>query len=90
MEQLLSTSFDLLSSYDTNQIRKGMRCLEGFFVKMCILTPPPLPARNGARPTPQPANTARPRDVAAREFMRLQNGFEYNGSAVATKPTEPS
>lgn len=79
MEQLLSTSFDLLSSYDTQHIRKGLRCLEGFLAKMCIQAPPPLPSRGAAFPGPQAATVGKPKDAAFREFMRLQNGFEYNG-----------
>lgn len=43
MEHLLSTSFDLLSSYDPVHIRKGLRCLEGFLAKMCLSAPPPRP-----------------------------------------------
>ncbi|KAI5821087.1 cell division protein Cdc14 [Pyronema omphalodes] len=81
MEQLLSTSFDLLSSYDTLHIRKGLRYLEGFLAKMCLQAPP-VPARNGARRDGGLSTTAgihsRPKDAAFREFMRLQNGFEWN------------
>jgi hypothetical protein len=87
MEQLLSTSFDLLSSYDTLHIRKGLRYLEGFLAKMCLQAPP-VPSRNGARresilPTQQGALVSKPKDAAFREFMRLQNGFEWNGLSHA-------
>lgn len=85
MEHLLSTSFDLLSSYDPVHIRKGLRCLEGFLAKMC-LQPPGTPNRDRHRASSPPviANpatpvTTRPKDAAFKEFLRLQNGFEWNG-----------
>jgi hypothetical protein len=85
MEPLLSSSFDLLSSYDTNCIRKGLKHLEGFVAKMCLQTSPSATPRAGARrgdviPTPAAAVASRPRDAAFREFLRLQNGFEWNGT----------
>ena len=85
MEQLLSTSFDLLSSYETVHIRKGLRYLEGFLAKMCLQAPL-LPVRNGARrdsilpDDPNPI-VCKPNDAAFHEFMRLQDGFEWNGSS---------
>ena len=86
MEALLSSSFDLVSSYDTLHIRKGLRYLEGFLAKMCLQTPaPPVPPptpRNGARRdsiAPPPVLVGKPKDAAFREFLRLQNGFEWNG-----------
>jgi len=90
MEQLLSTSFDLLSSYDTLHIRKGLRYLEGFLAKMCLQAPP-VPVRNGARresilPGAQGVNVSKPKDAAFREFMRLQNGFEWNGLSPCARP----
>lgn len=83
MEQLLSTSFDLLSSYETVHIRKGLRYLEGFLAKMCLQAPP-LPIRTGARrdtilPGDPSPIASKPNDAAFREFMRLQDGFEWNG-----------
>ncbi|PUU78451.1 ribosomal protein L3-domain-containing protein [Tuber borchii] len=82
MEDLLSTSFDLLSSYDPIHIRKGLRCLEGFLAKMCLQSPS-TPSKSGAR-TASAANssvvgvTSRPKDAAFKEFLRLQSGFEWN------------
>ncbi|KAG0638836.1 cell division control protein 14 [Tuber brumale] len=82
MEDLLSTSFDLLSSYDPIHIRKGLRCLEGFLAKMCLQSPS-TPSKGGAR-TAGASNasvvgvTSRPKDAAFKEFLRLQSGFEWN------------
>ncbi|CUS14134.1 unnamed protein product [Tuber aestivum] len=82
MEDLLSTSFDLLSSYDPIHIRKGLRCLEGFLAKMCLQSPS-TPSKSGARVV-SAANpsavgvTSRPKDAAFKEFLRLQSGFEWN------------
>lgn len=92
MEDLLSTSFDLLSSYDPIHIRKGLRCLEGFLAKMCLQSPS-TPSKSGAR-TASAANssvvgvTSRPKDAAFKEFLRLQSGFEWNGRWTSrdTKP----
>ncbi|KAA8902590.1 cell division protein Cdc14 [Sphaerosporella brunnea] len=83
MESLLSSSFDLLSSYDTPCIKKGLRYLEGFLAKMCLQTAPSAPKNNGARrdsliQMPAAPVASRPRDAAFREFLRLQNGFEWN------------
>lgn len=82
MEKLLSTSFDLLSSYDPLHIRKGLRCLEGFLAKMCLQAPQAATKGASRREsitlgTPS-AVVAKPNDAAFREFMRLQNGFEWN------------
>lgn len=81
MEALLSSSFDLVSSYDTLHIRKGLRYLEGFLAKMCLQNPAPPTPRNGARRdsiAPPPVSAGKPKDAAFREFLRLQNGFEWN------------
>jgi large subunit ribosomal protein L3e len=82
MEDLLSTSFDLLSSYDPLHIRKGLRCLEGFLAKMCLQAPS-TPSKSGnnknTKNTPSVAVASRPKDAAFQEFLRLQNGFEWNG-----------
>lgn len=89
MEQLLSTSFDLLSSYDPLHVRKGLRCLEGFLAKMCLQTPAQTPA---VHPREMPrketrlmsassAVSTRPCDAAFEEFVRLQSGFEWNGAS---------
>lgn len=84
MEHLLSTSFDLLSSYDPVHIRKGLRCLEGFLAKMCLQAPG-MPRRGTSNPPAEQRATlaipvtTRPKDAAFKEFLRLQNGFEWNG-----------
>ncbi|KAI5793088.1 cell division protein Cdc14 [Geopyxis carbonaria] len=88
MEQLLSSSFDLLSSYDPVHIRKGLRCLEGFLAKMCLQVPgnnvpiSSTPSRHDQREPSIMNGTGavsnRPKDAAFREFIRLQNGFEWN------------
>ncbi|TGZ83269.1 cell division control 14, SIN component [Ascodesmis nigricans] len=93
MEQLLSTSFDLLSSYDPLHVRKGLRCLEGFLAKMCLQTPSQSRRTSAAssvgresygegiggdRGRLKGAVEERPNDAAFMEFMRLQNGFEWN------------
>jgi len=87
MEDLLSTSFDLLSSYDPVHIRKGLRCLEGFLAKMCLQSPS-TPSKSGARAA-SAANSSvvgvasRPKDAAFKEFLRLQSGFEWNGRSTS-------
>lgn len=89
MENLLSASFDLLSSYDPLHIRKGLRCLEGFLAKMCLQVPSaPSKSGNKAANLPSIAVASRPKDAAFREFLRLQNGFEWNGTqALLAKRT---
>lgn len=72
METLLSSAFDLLSSYDPIHIRKGIRHLEGLLAKMCLA---PSVTKEGEAGPPR-----KPEDPVFREFIKLQNGFEWNGT----------
>ena len=73
MEPLLSSAFDLLSAYDPVHIRKGLRHLEGLLAKMCL-------APSAVKQTDPSGNPRKPDDPVYREFIKLQNGFEWNGT----------
>ncbi|KAK9473140.1 cell division protein Cdc14 [Dipodascopsis tothii] len=68
MEALLSTSFDSLSSYDPSSVRRGLRQIEGLLAHLC------RPYTSGSRA----GDTRIADDPAYREFLRLQDGFEWN------------
>ncbi|KAI5797483.1 cell division control protein 14 [Peziza echinospora] len=70
MENLLCSAFDLLSSYDPVHVQRGLRHLEGLLAKLCL-----GPATHSASPT---TPSKKPDDPAYREFIKLQNGFEWN------------
>lgn len=92
MEALLSLSFDNLSSYDGNKIRKGLRQVEGLLAQICLAsnstpdtTPSPSPSKRqsrlndpGKEPPHRKALIELPEDPAYREFFKLQEGFEWN------------
>ena len=89
MEALLSLSFDNTSSKDIIKIRKGLRQIEGLLAQICI---PPSCSQQKRRPSSSSSrlsgDTLLPprqlsqvcQDPAYREFFRLQEGFEWNGT----------
>ncbi|KAK9446666.1 cell division protein Cdc14 [Limtongia smithiae] len=64
MELLLASSFDQLSSYDPSAVRRGLRHIEGLLAHIC-------------RPSPDSDHSLL-EDPAYCEFLRLQDGFEWN------------
>lgn len=92
MDQLLSLSFDNISSLDTQKIRKGLRQIEGLLAQICLSgsrSKPATPAhrRNASAISPGEQQQHSPpkklgqltEDPAFREFFRSQEGFEFNG-----------
>lgn len=84
MESLLSLSFDYLSSYDGVKIRKGLRQLEGLLAQIC-LSRTAVDRRssvisNGASKQATKELSSLKDDPAFREFFKLQEGFEWNGT----------
>lgn len=72
MEALLSSAFELLSSYDPLDIRKGLRQLDSLFAHLCLHDRSAFDKKdNGRNKKPEP-------DEAMVEFIKLQNGFEFN------------
>jgi len=86
MESLLSLSFDYLSSYDGAKIRKGLRQLEGLLAQICLSrTNTPADRRSSVVPIGASKQTTKELsslkdDPAFREFFKLQEGFEWNGT----------
>ena len=86
MEALLSLSFDNLSSYSQDKIRKGLRQVEGLLVQICLSSGSPKSAAEKRRSVIDPGKEPPPRkalhelgnDLAFREFFKLQDGFEWN------------
>ncbi|KAL8709566.1 MAG: hypothetical protein Q9220_005658 [cf. Caloplaca sp. 1 TL-2023] len=84
MENLLSLSFDYLSSFDGVKIRKGLRQLEGLLAQICLSrTSTPAERRrsvaiDGVAKSGPKDLTALSEDPAFREFFKLQEGFEWN------------
>jgi hypothetical protein len=86
MEALLSLSFDNLSSYSQDKIRKGLRQVEGLLAQICLSTGSPKSAAEkrrslidpGKEPPPRKALNELGNDPAFREFFKLQDGFEWN------------
>ena len=80
MEALLSSAFDLLSSYDPIHIRRGLRNLDGLLAKMCLA---PAVGKESLGPN------RKPEDPVFREFIKLQNGFEWNGTSKHARRNTP-
>lgn len=87
METLLAHSFDYLSSYEPSKIRKGLRQVEGLLAQICLSRSKQGPAdRRRSMISPEsPQPTAKPLgdlkdDPAFREFFKLQEGFQWNGT----------
>ena len=86
MENLLSLSFDYISSSDGPKIRKGLRQLEGLLAQICLSrTSTPAERRrsvvlNGVSKSGAKDLASLSEDPAFREFFKLQEGFEWNGA----------
>lgn len=86
MEALLTHSFDYLSSYEPNKIRKGLRQVEGLLAQICLSRSKQTSAEKRrsmiplgqAPPAPKELNELVD-DPAFREFFKLQEGFQWNG-----------
>lgn len=97
MEALLSLAFDNIASKDTQKIRKGLRQIEGMLAQICLSSskakqPHSTPGhrRNASainlgeqqhESTPKKLGQLS-EDPAFREFFRLQEGFEWNGTHI--------
>ncbi|KAK9468990.1 cell division protein Cdc14 [Lipomyces arxii] len=73
MEYLLSTAFDQLSSYDPSAIRRGLRHIEGLLAHICRPNSSASPKKSSSGVDNRVTN-----DPAYEEFLRLQDGFEWN------------
>ena len=85
MESLLSLSFDYLSSYDGVKIKKGLRQLEGLLAQICLSRTLPIDRPGSVIPNGASKQTTKELsslkdDPAFREFFKLQEGFEWNGT----------
>lgn len=88
MEALLTHSFDYLSSYEPNKIRKGLRQVEGLLAQICLSRTKQTAAEKRrsmiplgqAPPAPKALNELAD-DPAFREFFKLQEGFQWNGKS---------
>jgi hypothetical protein len=91
MEALLTHSFDYLSSYEPNKIRKGLRQVEGLLAQICLSRSKQTAAEKRrsmiplgqAPPAPKALNELAD-DPAFREFFKLQEGFQWNGKSLDT------
>jgi hypothetical protein len=91
MEALLAPSFDYLSSYDQGKIRKGLRQVEGLLAQICLSRSSKATGAERRRSllpdgsVPAKAITTKSLDeladdLAFREFYKLQQGFQWNGT----------
>jgi hypothetical protein len=91
MEALLSLAFDNIASKDTQKIRKGLRQIEGMLAQICLSSgkksSTPGHRRNASAINLGEQQQSTPKklgqlaeDLAFREFFRLQDGFEWNGT----------
>ncbi|RPA85528.1 cell division control 14, SIN component [Ascobolus immersus RN42] len=82
MEALLCSAFDLLSSLEPLQVRKGLRHLEGLLAKLCLSNTHNNTVSSGENygiiNTPSSPSPEKPTDPAFLEFVKLQSGFEWN------------
>lgn len=84
MENLLSLSFDYLSSFDAVKIRKGLRQLEGLLAQLCLSRTVTAAERrrsvalDGVTKSSPKNLESLSDDPAFREFFKLQEGFEWN------------
>ena len=88
MENLLSLSFDYLSSSDGVKIRKGLRQLEGLLAQLCLSRTTTAAERRRSVASDGVSKSG-PKDLvslcddpAFREFFKLQEGFEWNGTGL--------
>lgn len=98
MEALLSLSFDNITSSSSTRIRKGLRQIEGLLAQICLpkttssLSPT---KRQSSAGTPQSTSPEKGLnslvdDPAFREFFRLQESFEWNGTSKSSLSKPPS
>lgn len=87
MESLLSVSFDNISSRDSTKIRKGLRQIEGVLAQICLSKPKSQSPHKRKSSVLSDKQQASPKklselkdDPAFREFFRLQEGFQCNGT----------
>lgn len=85
MEALLTHSFDYLSSYEPNKIRKGLRQVEGLLAQICLSRSQQTQAEKRRSMIPLGQTPPAPKqfselaeDPAFREFFKLQEGFQWN------------
>lgn len=93
MEALLSLAFDNIASKDTQKIRKGLRQIEGMLAQICLSNNKSKASTPGHRRNVSAINLGEQQqstpkklgqlaeDLAFREFFRLQEGFEWNGTS---------
>ncbi len=91
MESLLSLSFDNIASKNDTKIRKGLRQIEGLLAQICLSkSAASSPSKRKSSVLPTTGSSPLPpakklgdlvEDPAFREFFRLQEGFEWNGTA---------
>lgn len=86
METLLAHSFDYLSSYEPSKVRKGLRQVEGLLAQICLLKSKHSADRrrsflssSAPQPVAKPLSDLKD-DPAFREFFKLQEGFQWNGT----------
>ncbi|KAK9245057.1 cell division protein Cdc14 [Lipomyces tetrasporus] len=80
MEFLLASAFDQISSYDPTAIRRGLRHIEGLLAHLCrpyASVSSPSPSKRD-RSSSAGIDTRVADDPAYLEFLRLQDGFEWN------------
>lgn len=88
MESLLSMSFDYLSCSDASKIRKGLKQLEGLLAQLCLCRSSNPTTADKRRSMINSGSAAQaPKELGAlkddpafREFFKLQEGFECNGT----------
>lgn len=87
METLLVHSFDYLSSYEPSKVRKGLRQVEGLLAQICLAKSRHSPAERRRSVVSYGASQTVPKglsdlkdDPAFREFFKLQEGFQWNGT----------
>lgn len=86
METLLAHSFDYLSSYEPSKVRKGLRQVEGLLAQICLSKSKhsadkrrSLMSLGASQPVPKALSDLKD-DPAFREFFKLQEGFQWNGT----------
>lgn len=86
METLLAHSFDYLSSYEPSKVRKGLRQVEGLLAQICLSRAKHSADKRrsflsfgASEPVPKALSDLKD-DPAFREFFKLQEGFQWNGT----------
>lgn len=90
MDALLSLAFDNIASREPTKIRKGLRQIEGLLAQICLAQSTPRSPKKRAQVEENErqgqAKGLRElrEDAAYREFFRLQEGFQCNGTQGVT------